>query len=78
MPAIDAVRDICKRGVAAGVFRRDIDPIDLHMSISALCFFNVSNRHTFSLIFKRDFDSPKAVGARRDSVVEMVVRFVRK
>ena len=78
VPAIDAVRDICKRGVAAGVFRRDIDPIDLHMSISALCFFNVSNRHTFSLIFKRDFDSPKAVGARRDSVVEMVVRFVRK
>jgi AcrR family transcriptional regulator len=78
VPAIDAVRDICKRGVAAGSFRRDIDPIDLHESISALCFFNVSNRHTFSLIFKRDFDSPKAVGARRDSIVEMVVRFVRK
>lgn len=78
VPAIDAVHDICRRGVAAGVFRRDVDPIDLHESISALSFFNVANRHTFSLIFKRDFDSPEAIGARRDSIVEMVVRFVRR
>ena len=48
------------------------------MSISALCFFNVANRHTFALIFKRDMDSPAAVVARRDSIIEMVVRFVRK
>jgi len=78
VPAIAAVRQIYERGVAAGVFRKDVDPIDLHMSISALCFFNVSNRHTFSLIFKRDLDSPRAIGARRDSIIEMIVRFVRK
>ena len=48
------------------------------MSISALCFFNVSNRHTFSLIFKRDPDDPTAVVARRQSIIEMVVRFVRR
>ena len=78
VPAIDAVRAVYQRGVKAGVFRKDVDPVDLHMSISALCFFNVSNRHTFSLIFKRDLDSPRAVGARRDSIVEMIVRFVRK
>ncbi|HSW05467.1 TetR/AcrR family transcriptional regulator, partial [Aquabacterium sp.] len=76
VPAIDAVRAAYERGVKAGVFRKDIDPVDLHMSISALCFFNVSNRHTFSLIFKRDLDSPRAVDARRDSIVEMVLRFV--
>ena len=66
MPAIDAVRDVYERGVDAGVFRQDIDPIDLHMSISALCFFNVSNRHTFSLIFKLDTDvAGRAAGAPR-------------
>ena len=78
VPAIDAVGRVYERGVAAGVFRRDIDPIDLHMSISALCFFNVANRYTFSLIFKRDLASPAALRARRDSVVEMIVRYVRK
>ncbi len=78
VPVIDAVRKVYERGVKAGVFRTGIDAVDLHMSISALCFFNVSNRHTFSLIFKRDLESPTAVVARRDSIIEMVVRFVRK
>ena len=78
VPAIDAVSRVYQRGLDAGVFRRDVDPIDLHMSISALCFFNVANRYTFSLIFKRDLTSPAALRARRDSVVEMIVRYLRK
>ena len=78
VPAINAVESVYQRGVQAGVFRPDIDPLDLHMSISALCFFNVSNRHTFALVFKRDPDAPGAVAARRDSIIEMVVRFVRR
>jgi len=78
VPVIDAVSRIYERGVKAGTFRTGVDAIDLHMSISALCFFNVSNRHTFAMIFKRDLDSPRAIGSRRDSIIEMVVRFVRK
>lgn len=78
VPAIDAVRTVYERGCAAGVFRDDLDPVDLHMSISALCFFNVSNRHTFSLIFKRDMASPEALAARRASIVDLIVRYVRK
>ena len=78
VPAITAVERVYQRGLEAGVFRRDVDPIDLHMSISALCFFNVANRYTFSLIFKRDLTSPAALRARRDSVVEMIVRYLRK
>lgn len=78
VPAIDAVRTVYERGLKAGVFRSGIDPIDLHMSISALALFNVANKHTFSLIFKRDLESPAAVVARRDSIVETIVRFVRK
>ena len=78
VPAIDAVSRVYQRGLDAGVFRRDVDPIDLHMSISALCFFNVANRHTFALIFKSDMESPAALRRRRDSIVEMIVRFVRR
>ncbi len=77
VPVIAAVTQVYERGVAAGVFRSGIDPVDLHMSISALSFFNVANRHTFALIFKRDLESPAAIAARRDSIIEMVVRFVK-
>jgi AcrR family transcriptional regulator len=77
VPAIRAVEEVYRRGVAGGVFRADIDPVDLHMSISALSFFNVSNRHTFALIFEREMTTPAAIAARRESIVEMVVRYVR-
>jgi AcrR family transcriptional regulator len=78
VPAIAAVQSVYERGVKAGVFRADVDPVDLHRSISALSFFNVSNLHTFSLIFKRDLESARAIGARRDSIIDMIVRFVRR
>jgi AcrR family transcriptional regulator len=78
VPAIQALRQVYQRGVRKGVFRRGLDAIDLHMSISALCFFNVANRYTFSLIFKHDMESPAALRRRRDEVIEMVVRYVRK
>jgi len=78
VPAIDAVRRVYERGVRRKEFRRGVDPVDLHMSISALSFFNVANRYTFALIFKRDLTSAAALRARRDSVVEMIVRFVRR
>lgn len=73
--AIDKLRDICKRGVEEGVIRQDIDPLDLHMSISALCFFNVSNRYTFSTIFNVDMVSPKAAARRKKQVTDMVLRY---
>ncbi|WP_395667602.1 TetR/AcrR family transcriptional regulator [Rhodoferax sp.] len=78
IPAIAAIRDLYERGVRSGQFRKGLDPVDIHASISALSFFNVSNRHTFGRIFKLDMQSPAYIAQRRDSVVEMVVRFVRK
>ncbi|WP_382159007.1 TetR family transcriptional regulator [Hydrogenophaga sp. ANAO-22] len=77
VPAISAIRRLYERGVASGVFRPGLDAIDIHASISALTFFNVSNRHTFGLIFKRDLSDPKIAAARRDAIAEMVLRYVR-
>jgi AcrR family transcriptional regulator len=77
VPAIQAIASLYERGVAEGVFRAGLDPIDIHASISALTFFNVSNQHTFGLIFKEDARSAQAIAARRNSITEMVVRFVR-
>ena len=77
MTAIDTISRLYERGVKAGVFRRGLDAIDLHWQISALCFFNVSNRATFSKIFSRDLKSKKALTRLRGLTVEMVERFAR-
>ena len=75
--AIDTISRLYERGVEAGVFRRGLEPIDLHWQISALCFFNVSNRATFSKIFSRDLKSRKALARLRGQTIEMVERFAR-
>lgn len=74
---IDALRRLINRGQKEGAFRRDIDPLELHMSISALGIFNVANRATFSTIFKLDMSSPRALAKRRAEVVDIVLRHVR-
>lgn len=78
LPAIATLRGIYRRGLAAELFRPGLDEVDLHMTISALCFFNVANRATFSRIFNRDMASPVALAKRREVVIETVVRFVGK
>jgi len=74
---IELIERLCKRGVDEGVFRGDFDPVDLHMNISALSFFNVSNQYTFGYIFDRDFTDKKVHEARRNEIVETIARYVR-
>ena len=74
---IELIDDICKRGAQQGAMRPDIDPVELHMTISALCFFYVSNRHSFSYIFDCDMTSLVSHASRREQVSDVVLRYVR-
>lgn len=76
--AIDRITQIYSKGLDEGVFRPDLDPLELHWQISALCFFNVSNRATFTKLFDRDFGSKSSVAALRRNSVEMVMRHILK
>ncbi len=77
IPVVHAVQHVYERGVEQGVFRPNLDPLDLHMTMSALSFFNVSNHHTFSLIFKHSLEDEVNFRARRESIIETMVRYVR-
>jgi AcrR family transcriptional regulator len=74
--AIRAVRDVYERGVKAAVFRPGLEPVDIHSAISAFTFFNVSNRHTFGVIFQAKTSPTKAETLKREHVVELILRFV--
>src|SRR5450631_3069301 len=63
-------------GAREDAFRDGIDPVDLHMTISAVCFHNASNRYTFGIIFKCDMTSPAALQARRAIVVDTILAAV--
>jgi AcrR family transcriptional regulator len=77
-PAIEAVKDVYKRGVVSGVFRDGIEPVDIHMNISSMCFYAVSNQYTFGKIFNYDLTKNKVFEHRRNSIVDTMVRYVSK
>ena len=71
--AIQKLEAICRRGREAGLFRDDVTPLELHWHISAMSFFNVSNRATFSHIFGDELFGPRAQDALKANVVEMIL-----
>jgi len=73
---IDIIRTLLERGERAGVFRKGVDPVDLHLLISSFCFYRVSNRHTWSAIFGRDVETATHTAAQRRMIVEAVERYL--
>ena len=71
--AIQNLEAICRRGREAGLFRDEVSPLELHWHISAMSFFNVSNRATFSHIFGNALFVPTGQKALRRHLVEMIV-----
>ncbi|MGI9367071.1 MAG: TetR family transcriptional regulator [Rhizobiaceae bacterium] len=71
-PAIGKLRDICQKGIEAGQFRADLDPVELHWLISSSCVFNVSNRDTFEHLF----GSQLFTKSGQDRLKALVVRSV--
>jgi len=75
-PAIELIERILDRGRSERCFTREVDAIDLHMMISAFCFFRVANRHTFGAIFDRDLTAPALRDRYRRMLGDMVVEYL--
>jgi TetR/AcrR family transcriptional regulator len=73
---LDTIRILLKRGQEQGVFRNNVDAIDLYLSISGLAYFFLSNQHTLSWLLDRDLAARRRVQKRRQHVVEMVLSYL--
>src|SRR4051794_34724844 len=75
-PALDVLGTILQRGWDAGIFREDVDALDVHQVISAYCVFRTANRHTFSAIFARDMLAPEQRDHQRRMLGDLVVAYL--
>ena len=75
-PIIDRLARVIERGKAAGDFRPDADPVEIHKAIAALGMFNVTNQYTFGAIFQREMGTKGDVAARRETVVDMILGYL--
>jgi AcrR family transcriptional regulator len=75
-PAVDVLGAILQRGWDAGLFRDDVDALDVHQVISAFCVFRTANRHTFGAIFGRDLLDPARREHQRRMLGDLVVAYL--
>jgi AcrR family transcriptional regulator len=75
-PALGGLTVVLERGCAAGRFREDADPLDVHMIISSFCVFRLANRHTFKAIFGRDMLDPARREHYRTMLGDLVIDYV--
>jgi len=75
-PIVDMLGAVIARGQVEGVFRHDVDPIDVHMAIAALGMFNVTNQYTFGTLFQREMGAKGDVPRRRRIVADVILRWL--
>jgi AcrR family transcriptional regulator len=76
-PLVSELHDILERGHRLGVFRSDVDPMQLYISIAGLGYFYVSNMKTLSVIFQRDLSQFAMIQEREAQAVQMVLDYLR-
>ena len=75
-PLVAMLKDLLERGARKGEFRSDVDPVQLYISIAALGYFYLSNRHTLSTIFARDLLSSRNKSERLKHMTALVLGYL--
>jgi TetR/AcrR family transcriptional regulator len=76
-PFVKLIGDILQRGVANGIFRPGLDPVEVYITIAAVGYFYLSNNWTLSAIFGRDLSTPAASRRRRRHNVDMILHALK-
>lgn len=77
-PIVGELRDIVKKGHEQGLFRTDVDEMQLYISIISLCYFYVSNMKTLSVVFGKDLSQFALIQDREAQAVQMVLSYLTK
>jgi AcrR family transcriptional regulator len=64
------------RGEREGAFRAGVDPLHLHLMINSMCFYRMSNRHTWRVIFGRDLSLAEDAAQQRAMLADAVVLYL--
>lgn len=76
-PVVGLLSRLLAQGQARGVFRADVDPVDLYVAIAGLGYFRLSNRHTLSAVLGRDMVEPAGLERYWTEAARMVSGYLR-
>jgi AcrR family transcriptional regulator len=70
------VEEILRRGEADGSFRIGVDPTQLSLTITSVCYYYLTNQSTSSIVYGRRMMARKALETRLDFNIETVLAIV--
>jgi len=76
-PLLQTIRFLLDRGAEKKLFKSDIDPIDLYISITSLTAHYFSNRYTFEAIFDRKMMTRQRVAKRLEHAADMILSYIK-
>ncbi|MDN3565617.1 TetR/AcrR family transcriptional regulator [Paeniroseomonas aquatica] len=76
-PLLEQIQAVLERGVATGIFRAGVDPMQLYVTILSLGHFYLANIHTLSTIFGAGLGTEAALRAREAHGVAVVLGYLR-
>ncbi|MBS1165077.1 MAG: transcriptional regulator TetR family [Proteobacteria bacterium] len=73
----DLVEEVFSRGVAEGAFRAGIDPAQLSLTITSVCYYYLTNHATSSIVYGRRLMTKKALEERLAFNIESILTIVQ-
>ena len=74
---VSLAQKIIDRGVAEGLFRAGVDPVQLNITLAAINYYYLTNRHTGSIIYGRDLMDADMLDARLAFNLDTIRRLLR-
>jgi len=71
------IKRLLGAGHKQGHFRGGVDPVELYISISSLCYHFFSNRYTLSILLGRDLSSERQMNMRLKEIEDMVLGYLQ-
>jgi AcrR family transcriptional regulator len=75
-PFVSMIKNILDKGVSQKIFRKDVDPAQLYISIAGLSYFYLSNQFTLSAIFGRNLLASAARKTRLAHMTDVVLSYL--
>ncbi|GBQ14267.1 TetR family transcriptional regulator [Acetobacter cibinongensis NRIC 0482] len=73
---VDRIQAILDKGTQDGTFRAGLDAVQVNITIASIGYYYLTNSHTGSVIFNRDFLSKKALQERLAFNIDTILRLL--
>lgn len=75
-PFVGRMSQLLQRGVDAGLFRKNLDAVQVTITIASVAYYYLTNRFTAAIVFERDMMTEAALKARLDFNTDSILRIV--